>query len=183
MYRVEYRMSDEPNFILIDQDAQEQVENGVYDCQTTREDRYTNPDSNDYIIYENLSDPEWREKTYRILDIGSSSGEALNSLVNQLEDETDANFEAYALDINWGELENAQENNLNTIRAKSQSLPFKEDSFDIVISANLYLGSKDIDVTVEEIDRVLKPSRGKAVLSQGYEEQGYVGLHIGSIER
>lgn len=174
-------MSDEPDFILAGSDTEEKLGSGVYDCQTTREDRYTNPDSNDHIIYHNLSGLEWRETTYRILDVGSSSGEALNNLVEQLEDGTDANFEAYALDIDQVELEKAKENNVNPFRAKSQALPFKEDSFDIVISANLYLRPEDIDATVEAIDRVMDSSRGKAVLSQGYEAQGYEGLHNGSI--
>lgn len=174
-------MSDEPSIISLDQNSDDRENNRIYECRITRSDRYTNPDSIDNIIYENLSEINWEEKTYRILDVGSSSGEALQTLVTRLEEETEAEFQAYALDVNRDVIESAVEEDLRPVMAKSQNLPFKDDSFDIVISANLHLSPDDIEATVEEIDRVMNSTNGKTVLSQGYEEQDYEGLHQNKI--
>ena len=174
-------MSEDPKFISVDPDMEEKRTNGIYDSQITREDRYTNPESDDHIIYHELSDLDWENRTYRILDVGSSTGEALETLVERLEEETPANFQAYALDIDRNVLE-ASDESIESVRARSQNLPFEEDSFDIVISANLYLRPEDIETTVQEIDRVLRPSDGNTVLGQGYSDQGYRGLHIRNID-
>lgn len=175
-------MDDDAAFISTDPGLEEKRDNGVYDVQITREDRYTNSDSYDSILYERLSELEWEDRTYRILDIGSSTGEALDKLLERLEEETPAEFQACALDVDGKVLEEAQESS-EPVRAKAQNLPFVEDSFDIVVSANLHLRPGDIDETIEEIDRVLKSPGGRAVLSQGYEQQGYQGLHKDSIRK
>lgn len=169
-------MTDKPSIVSLNQNSDDRENNGIYECHVTRSDRYTNPDSIDNIIYENLSKTNWEEKTYRILDVGSSSGEALKTLVKRLEEETEAEFQAYALDVDREVIESASEEDLRPVMAKSQNLPFKEDSFDIVISANLHLSPDDIEATVEEIDRVMITANSKSVLSQGYEED-YEGLH------
>lgn len=173
-------MSDDTRFISVDPDMEEKRNKGIYDSQITREDRYTNPESDDHIIYHELSDLDWENRTYRILDVGSSTGEALETLVERLEDETSANFQAYALDIDRDVLEAAHED-MEAVRAAAQNLPFEDDSVDIVISANLYLRPEDIESTVHEIDRVMSSSDGKVVLSQGYRDQGYEGLHFGEV--
>jgi SAM-dependent methyltransferase len=173
-------VSDDTRFISVDPDMEEKRNKGIYDNQITREDRYTNPESDDYIIYHELSDLDWENRTYRILDVGSSTGEALETLVERLEDETSANFQAYALDIDRKVLEAAHED-MEAVRAAAQNLPFEDDSVDIVISANLYLRPEDIESTVHEIDRVMGSSDGKVVLSQGYRDQGYEGLHFGEV--
>jgi len=174
-------MSEDPKFISIDPDMEEKRDRGVYDSQITRGDRYTSPDSSDRVIYSRLSDLEWENRTYRRLGVGSSTGEALETLVERLEKETPADFEACALDIDRDVLETTQRE-MDTVRAKAQQMPFDDDSFDIVISANLYLNREDIEATVREIDRVMSSSDGKAVLSQGYSDQSYGGLHEESID-
>lgn len=170
-------MSDDTNFISVDSDMEEKRENGFYDIQATRKDRYTSNESKDHIIYDSLSNLEWEDRTYRILDVGSSTGEALDHLVERLEEETLGEFQPYVLDINQEVLGNAQRP-MEAVRAKAQNLPFEDDSFDLVISANLYLMPEDIESAVQEIDRVIDSSNGKAVLGQGYSDQGYRGLHF-----
>lgn len=174
-------MSDKIKFISVDPEMEEKRDKGFYDSQITKKDRYTSPKSDDFLIYDRLSGLEWESGTYRILDVGSSSGEALENLVERLEEETPAEFEAYAVDIDRDVLE-ASDESIESVRARSQNLPFEEDSFDIVISANLYLRPEDIETTVQEIDRVLRPSDGNTVLGQGYSDQGYRGLHIRNID-
>lgn len=175
-------MDDDKDFISIDPAIDEKREKGVYDIQTTIEGRYTSPESNDYIVYRELSDIEWSEETYRILDVGSSTGIALSDLVERLEKETPAEFQAYALDVDPESLKKSRERDITPILAKSQNLPFEDNAFDVIVSANLLLLQEDIDATIEEIDRVMDTSEGKVVLGQGYENQNYQGLHHGNID-
>jgi ubiquinone/menaquinone biosynthesis C-methylase UbiE len=161
----------------------EQIErgrdNGIYDITTTSEDRYINPESFDSRIYEELSEIDLEDRKYSILDIGSSSGEPLEELTRKLENETEGEFESYGVDVNQQMLEEIDD--AKPVKAMGQFLPFKQNSFDIIISANIHLEPEDTERIIQEINRVLDPD-GFSILSQGYNrEDDYRGLHQGRI--
>ena len=122
-------------------------------------------------------------ESYRILDVGSSSGEALDTLVDRLEVEKECSFEALALDVDDEMVGKCYEaNSENVVRAAGQNIPLKSGSVDIVISSQLHLNSEDIEEVVEEVNRVLD-SEGYAVLSSGYGgNPDYRGMHQGGFD-
>lgn len=179
-------MSREDNYIALDEEAvEEDLDRGVYPLTTTSSDRYTDEMSNAYHIYENIAEhiSEF-ENEVAVLDVGSSSAEALNSLVAELEEETSKDYRPLALDVNHDMMNRCAKNNgSNPIHATAQKMPIASNSVDIVISNQLNLREEDITKVVEEIDRVLDPE-GLAVLGDGFKtgSGNYRGTHRGGID-
>lgn len=170
---------ENPCFISLEPDIDEKLDDGFYPIQTTSERRYTDEESVDYLVYDSLSRVlSDRSGEYTILDIGSSSGEALDNLTKKLSQETNCEFNELALDpSNQMSRKCYEEQDQSSFRAIGQKLPFEANSIDLVVSSQLHLNSDDIDRVVEEINRVLAPG-GYAVLSSGYDAKpNYRGLH------
>lgn len=103
----------------------------------------------------------------RVLDIGCSVGVTVNS--------TKADSRV-GVDINLDSLINGKKIFPETefIAASADSLPFKENSFDFVISIHtLDTDPLDPDVTVDEISNVIEPN-GKIFLSGNWFNDKYV---------
>ncbi|QGA79968.1 class I SAM-dependent methyltransferase [Candidatus Nanohalobium constans] len=170
---------ENPSFISLEPNIDERLDDGFYPIQTTSERRYTDEESVDYLVYESLSRIlSDRSGEYNILDIGSSSGEALDNLTKKLSQETNCRFNELALDpSNEMSRKCYEDQDQSSFRAMGQKLPFETNSIDLVVSSQLHLNSDDIDRVVEEINRVLDPS-GYAVLSSGYNSRtNYQGIH------
>ncbi|MCJ7450662.1 MAG: class I SAM-dependent methyltransferase [Candidatus Nanohaloarchaeota archaeon QJJ-9] len=109
-----------------------------------------------------LSDP------FYILDVGSSTGTALDYFAGRLEEEKNVNTVSISLDINRAVLGENRENGYSDryVTGKAQELPFREDCFDYVICNGLigYLPREDQVETLKEVSRVLKED-GKAGLA------------------
>ncbi|MFB6115499.1 MAG: class I SAM-dependent methyltransferase [Candidatus Nanohalobium sp.] len=180
-------MAEENQFIVTGDRKEferKRQEEGVYDATVTTPDRYINPEAYGSVIYRELSENiDWSDESYRLLDLGSSSGEAVSKLAERLEAETEAEFEAYALDVDREMMERCFEySESRPVSGKAQQLPFRDRSIDILVSNQLNLIPEDIERVVEEANRVLRPD-GAAVLAEGYElpEADYTGLHRGNI--
>jgi SAM-dependent methyltransferase len=172
---------EHPTVIFGSDREQEILEQGIYADTLTTPDRYVNEKSVDSMIYDCLSDVLEDGGSYRILDIGSSSGEALETLVERLEEEKECYFETLALDVNAKMVKRCNQNSIDHgILAAGQCIPLTSDSVDIIISNQLHLNSEDLEEVVEEANRVLD-SEGYAVLSTGYEKLDYRGIHKGRI--
>lgn len=140
------------------------TENGIYQAQVTDNTRYV-----PYIpAIQEKSDFGQRDTLY-LLDIGSSTGEAVDGFVSAYWESTDrpVSFETVALDpakdvLNDGRIQGYAD---EPVGGLAQSLPFDTDSFDLVIShyclPNLGWGHQA--AAVNEIGRVLKPDGVTAV--------------------
>ena len=167
--------------IVLEPDSfEEKMEEGIYPYTTTSADRYTNPASFDHSIYTGVSEILQEDPgEYTVLDIASSTGEALDEMIKHLKDETSSELRSVALDVNRGVLQKCySQENAETVQAAAQQLPLADDSIDIVVSSQLNLHDRFVEQAVEEINRVMAPE-GYAVLSTGYvlEENDYRGRH------
>lgn len=92
----------------------------------------------------------------KILECGCGSGDFTSYLVNSLDNAVNI----YAIDISSSQLKLAskkiQKSNVNFVTGSVMDLPFKNEFFDFVIG-NAVLHHLDIDKSLEEIKRVLKP--------------------------
>lgn len=172
--------TEESCIVLEPNSFEESMERGVYPHTTTSEDRYTNPASFDHSIYTGVSNILQEDPgEYVILDIASSTGEALKSMIDQLEDEYSSELRPVSLDVNRSVLQECySQRNAEPVQGAAQQLPFTDDSIDIVVSSQLNLYDRFVEQAVEEINRVMSPE-GHAVLTTGYvlDENDYRGLH------
>lgn len=95
------------------------------------------------------------KKTDSILDVGCGTGLFLEQLKNQGHDPR----LLFGIDSSQGMLD---QSNLKLIKAEAESLPFKDNEFNIIVSITAVHNFKDIRKGLEEIKRVTK---GPAVLS------------------
>jgi len=137
---------------------------------STSSDRYKGIVDEVYSELKNRLDNEDDGFTYRILDVGSSLGVAVNGLKNRLnkkliEDPDEQSFER--ADIEVHELDPERQafdyterhsNKIleNPVQAVSQDLPYKDNSFDLTISnaALTPLDEDEIKDSVDEFERV-----------------------------
>ncbi|MFQ3244736.1 MAG: ubiquinone/menaquinone biosynthesis C-methylase UbiE [Arenicella sp.] len=92
----------------------------------------------------------------KTLEIGCGTGIILKQ-VSIIADE------AWGMDLSSGMLENAREMNLNVVEGNAISIPFPDDSFDVVYSFKVLPHVIEIDKAMSEISRVLR-NDGVAVL-------------------
>ncbi|MDO8529161.1 MAG: class I SAM-dependent methyltransferase [bacterium] len=95
-----------------------------------------------------------------ILDIGCHDGALLSMIKNRQN-----NF--YGVDANEWAVSKAREKNIDTKQFffnDSESLPFEDNFFDMIIAGEILEHIYDTDFFMKEIDRILKPS-GKLLIS------------------
>lgn len=86
----------------------------------------------------------------RILEVGCGTGLILKDVA------TFAEY-AYGIDISPGMLSKAEERGLNVEVADATSLPFEDNSFDVVYSFKVLAHIEDWELCMKEIMRVLRP--------------------------
>ena len=87
----------------------------------------------------------------KVLDVGCNSGEFLKLLQEK-------GCDAVGVDISEPLLEIAKGKGLNVIKADAETLPFPDQSFDVVILREVLVHLHDPVKALKEIKRVLKPS-------------------------
>jgi SAM-dependent methyltransferase len=107
-----------------------------------------------------------------VLDVGSSTGEAFSRLLEDLERSLDSSLEGYSLEprgvVYRGRDQGFHENPVQGIvGTEDHSIPFKEGSFDIVISNNLFPYIDDQREALEDVRYVL-------------DDGGYAAVHVGT---
>lgn len=94
------------------------------------------------------------EHIYKALDVGTGTGFLSNIL-------TDMGLEVTGIDISRGMLYQAQsvskKKNIHFCQGDAENLPFKDDSFDLVISRHLLWTLPDPEKAIREWVRVLRP--------------------------
>lgn len=91
----------------------------------------------------------------KLLDVGSSTGIIDNFLAQKF-------GEVWGIDIDQSGIEFAKNNfkskNLHFLKVDGQKIPFKSNTFDIVICTHVYEHVNNPEILMEEIYRVLKPN-------------------------
>ena len=95
-------------------------------------------------------------KGKKTLEIGCGTGIILNGVSKFAE-------EAWGMDLSTGMLQNAREQGLNVVEGNAVSIPFPDDSFDLVYSFKVLPHVPELSKAIGEISRVLRPG-GKAIL-------------------
>ena len=90
----------------------------------------------------------------KLLDVGCGTGFVLKKA-------KDEGFDVKGIDPSSGMLEKAKEKhgfeNGDLIEASANSIPFKDNTFDVVLATGSLIHISDIDPTAKEMARVLKP--------------------------
>ena len=112
----------------------------------------------------------------KVLDIGSADGDGFRGLVQSLEDSSDKSFETFALEpqsIVYDDFSNERSDHpvRGMAGGEEYGIPFKQDSFDIVVSNFLlpFLDSEEQSRALNQIEDVLDP-QGVAALHLRPEE-------------
>lgn len=127
------------------------------------------------LIYENIE----RNKTLKILDIGTGPG-MFAVLMGK-----NTNYDVYAVDSSKGMLEkatiNAQKFNVkvNFQLADAHLLPFKDSTFDVIISRNVTWNLPNPKQAYSEWKRVLKPN-GKIL---NFDSNWYLRLYNEELQK
>lgn len=104
----------------------------------------------------------------RVLDIGCASGTLLDILANKY------GICGVGMDITPTSLKKSikNENPNKFVLAKAESIPFKENSFDFVVSFGTFEHLDDVKAAISEVGRVLKKG-GKALVWQAVKDHRY----------
>lgn len=97
------------------------------------------------------------EHDFDVLDIGTGTG----YLVEKFQEVGFIN-RIYAVDIAFGMLDVIAKKNLkvNLLRSDANNLPFKDESFDLIVSNVAYQWIGDLSLAFKEVKRVLKENGG-----------------------
>ncbi len=97
---------------------------------------------------------QYKEKNKRVLEIGCGAGGGTLYLKSILEPK-----EIIGVDISKTAVEKAQKKGINahTINVSEEKLPFKNETFDLVVTFEVIEHVFDTGAFIEEINRVLKP--------------------------
>lgn len=156
-----------------DRDLQHKLEIGEYPIRATNNQRYR------WLIDHYLDGELDFDEDVRLLDVGSSTAVATEDLAREIESKHNYSVEPYAFDINQMVLEECRdENQPEPVMGNAQNLPFKDNSFHVVVSDNLFLEERQIEDIANEIDRVMNQG-GIAALGSGYRE--FEGKHVEGI--
>ncbi len=94
----------------------------------------------------------------KVLEIGCGDGTLWRKNLSNLPD----NIDLTLTDFSLGMLKDAKSNlkdsklNINFLECNAEDLPFKDESFDIIIASHVLYHLKDIDKGLKEVQRVLK---------------------------
>lgn len=111
--------------------------------------RYNNIQGDKYDVMSEYFPEIWR----LALDVGCGTG-LLNTKVSNL----------IGMDISLGMLEIAKKTGQKVVQAESENIPFKDEIFDVVFSFSVLQSSDNLNKSVKEIKRVLKP-RGLFIMT------------------
>lgn len=100
------------------------------------------------------------KKNHKILDLGAGTGAVAKYILKR-----NSEKEIIALDICQNMLDRIKDLRITTICADAEEIPFKDRSFDVVISRQCLHYIKDLDKVLNEVNRVLKPG-GIFILAQ-----------------
>jgi len=92
-------------------------------------------------------------KAKKVLDIGCGDGFLGNKIKRSV------NCEIYGTDISESALKQARSKGLKTKQTNSEKLPFKDNTFDLVVAGEIIEHLVDPDLFLQEINRVLKPNK------------------------
>lgn len=93
----------------------------------------------------------------KILDIASACGDSIVVCSNY--------GKTFGIDVSWDAIKYCKQKNIETIlRGDAHNLPFKSDSFDIVVALDVFEHLEDDIASMKEIERVLK-SEGKLIFN------------------
>lgn len=99
---------------------------------------------------------QYTKKHHTILEVGCGTGLILKRVAPFV-------AKSVGIDISEGMLEKAREKGLDVFCCSADSMPFSNDTFDVVYSFKVLPHIENIEDTLKEISRVLKPN-GVAVL-------------------
>lgn len=105
------------------------------------------------------------KKDYTILDVGCGTGEILNKIASY-----DTNVKLFGLDISPCMIKMAKKNKLkkiNYICGDSEKIPFKDNTFDILITSESFHHYPNPQKVIKEFKRVLKHN-GELILCDMY---------------
>lgn len=96
----------------------------------------------------------------RILDVGVGLGRILGPLTQ---------YRRYGIDISLNYLKIARESGIQVLFSKIEDMPFKDSSFDLIVTTDVFEHVLDLDHCTREVLRVLKPG-GKLIVRVPYKE-------------
>ena len=112
----------------------------------------------------------------KVLDVGCASGSFLNMLSKQF------NFEGYGVDISKNMIQQAQVSNptMHFETAISESIPFSDNSFDVMTTNLSYHHFENIQIFAQEAFRLLKP-KGLIYINEMYSPEflrGFLNIFV-----
>ncbi len=102
------------------------------------------------IVLENIN------KNSEVLEVGCGTGLILKEITKKTK-------KAVGIDLSENMLLKAKERNLEVYKSDAQNMPFEDNSFNVVYSFKVLAHIENIEETLKEIKRVLKPN-GIAIL-------------------
>jgi glycosyltransferase involved in cell wall biosynthesis len=104
----------------------------------------------------------WARGAERVLDVGCGSSVIIQSLNN-----------AVGMDVNSGKLRFLRRRGIELVRGSAFALPFKDESFDCVISSQVIEHIPYDEVLFREIERVLRPGGELIIGTPDYATIGW----------
>lgn len=89
----------------------------------------------------------------KVLDIGCGTGRE----IGLLKEHTKADFTAADISEEMLKITKKKHPDVETVQADINSMPFKDEEFDVVVAAFVIVHIKNIHKAFKEVDRVLKP--------------------------
>ena len=96
----------------------------------------------------------------RVLDVGVGLGRTLGPLEQ---------YRRYGIDISLDYLKIARKSGIQVFFSKIEDMPFKDSSFDLIVTTDVFEHVLDLDHCTREVLRVLKPG-GKLIVRVPYKE-------------
>jgi SAM-dependent methyltransferase len=139
-------------------DWDEQAQNWIAWVRELNDDAYRDYapaflDTVSALEQEAHDDPRIGPHDVRALDLGCGEGRSARDLAATTSGAT------YGVDASWTLVEAAHDagGNVRYVNGDAATLPFRDESFDLVTAYNVLMDLDDLDAALDEIARVLKP--------------------------